>query len=61
MPDIDEKTVEAIDFTRLKLELNQTFPIKQLIRVYDDDLSTTTNNLPEKLINDNEQTDSIQT
>ncbi len=61
MPDINEKTVESIDFARLKLVLDQTFPMKQLIRIYDHDLSTTTTNVPEILINNDQKTDSIQT
>jgi len=61
MPDINAKTIESIDFTQLTLELDETLPVKQFIRIYDNDLSTTTTNLSEKLINDNEQTDSIQT
>ena len=50
IPDIDEKTFEAIDFKRLELELDQTFPMPQLIRV--NDSSTAIN----KLTNDNQQT-----
>jgi hypothetical protein len=61
MPDIDEETIESINFVRLTLELDETFPMKQLIRICDNDLSTMTTNDSEKLVNDNEQRDSIQT
>ncbi len=61
IPDIDEKTIESIDFAKLTLELDEKFPMKQFIRVHDNDLSTKTKNLLEKFIIDNEQTDSIQT
>jgi hypothetical protein len=61
MPNINEKTIESINFSQLNLELDETLSMKQFIHVYDNDLSTMTNNNSEKLINDNEQTDSIQT
>ena len=35
MPDINEKIIESINFAQLTLELDETFPTKQFIRVYD--------------------------
>ncbi|CAF0839211.1 unnamed protein product [Rotaria sp. Silwood1] len=61
IPDVHEETIESIDFAQLSLELDETFPLKQFIRVYDDDVSTMTTNTSEKSTNDNEQAECIRT
>ena len=35
MPDVDEKTIELIQFASLALQFDQTFPMKRYIHVYD--------------------------
>ncbi|CAF0790988.1 unnamed protein product [Rotaria sordida] len=62
IPDVNEDIIESIDFTQLSLELDETFPMKQFIRVYDNDISSTmTTDSFEKSTNNNEQTECIQT
>jgi hypothetical protein len=61
MPDINEKTIESINFAQLILELDETFPMKQFIRICDQELSAMATDVSEKLTTNNKQTDSIQT
>lgn len=56
MPDINEQSIDSIRFSRLVLELDQTFSKRELIRVYEQTES------PEKKTNpidDEEQTDCV--
>ncbi|CAF2923959.1 unnamed protein product [Rotaria sp. Silwood2] len=61
IPDVHEETIESIHFSQLSLELDEKFPMKQFIHIYDNDIPTTTTNNFEKSTNDNEQTECIKT
>jgi hypothetical protein len=70
MPDVNEKTIQSINFAQLSLALNETFSMKPFIRVYDNDdddeeeeeeISTMKTNGIDKLTTDTQQTDSVQT
>ena len=54
MPDVNEKSVESIQFAQLLLELDETFSTKQFIRVCDYQETIDKN---ENRTNNNEQTD----
>jgi hypothetical protein len=57
MPDVNEKLIDLIQFSKLILELDESFSTKQFIHVYDQKETTEKNN--ENLIHDQEQTDCV--
>jgi hypothetical protein len=57
MPDVNEKLIDLIQFSKLILELDESFSNQQLIRVYDQKETTTEKN--ENLIHDQEQKDCV--
>jgi len=61
IPDVNEKIIESMNFAQLSLILDETLLKKEFIRVYDNDLSTMTKNVSEKLTTDNEQTECVKT
>ncbi|MCC7160047.1 MAG: hypothetical protein IT281_11015 [Ignavibacteria bacterium] len=61
IPDIDEKVIESMDFSQLSLELDETFSRKQLIHVYDTDVSTMKTTSFDEATNNSEQPDCIET
>ncbi|CAF1385658.1 unnamed protein product [Rotaria sordida] len=56
MPDVDEKLIELIQFSQLKLEFDELLPTKKFIHLSD---FQEINNKDDKSINNNEENDCI--